>query len=249
MCETDMDMSELRSNTSQSGGTVYFEVSVGLQLGKEEASLNLTLFGYSNLSTLHLQPPVEEEKEEEEQGDNNDGQLKAFYCCLPVPPESRSSNQSHCLLSLSSRTVQNVTAKEEVPWKRTLRGEWQSVLRVLWLALLCVVLLAVITTVTGQIYWKRRSDKKQKRQPVGCSFTAQQLNETETQTDDAIPKAGTVIHPYGPRSWSGLSPIQEVDNHDDVETLLDGNVDNCYSVNLHHRGHPSSSSLTEEQPW
>ncbi|XP_056265788.1 uncharacterized protein LOC130190411 isoform X3 [Pseudoliparis swirei] len=111
--------------------------------------------------------------------------------------------------------------------------EWRCVLRALWLSLICVVMLtAVVTTVLGLIYWRRRSYKNPAVLPLGYAVTGQQLNDGE-DTEISIPK--------------GLSPIQEVDTQDDIETLLDGNVDHCYAANLHHRIHHSTSSLTEEQ--
>ncbi|XP_074520393.1 uncharacterized protein LOC141785786 [Halichoeres trimaculatus] len=238
MCETDMDMLELQSNISSSGLKVYFEVSVELQL-RHEQTLNLTLFGHSNLSSLHLLPPEEQEEE------GNDRQLKAFYCCLPVLPKPRSTTQSRCLLWLSSQTVLNLTAKEGVPWERTVKGEWGCVLRVLWLALLCVVLLAVVTTVIGQIYSKTNSGRSVQGQPVRYSFTGQQLRGAEKHAESITP-TGMTPHLHGSWSRPGLSPIQEVDHQVDRETLLEGNIDSCYTVNLHHRGHPSTS---EEQPW
>ncbi|XP_069386045.1 uncharacterized protein [Paralichthys olivaceus] len=57
----------------------------------------------------------------------------------------------------------------------------------------------------------------------------------------------TVPHFCGSRRWSELSPIKEAQSQEDIETLLDGNVNNCYTANLHHRGHPSISSITEGQ--
>lgn len=106
------------------GVNVYLEVSVELQL-KHEQTLNLTLFGQSNLSSLHLLPPEKQEEEEVEEEVGNDRQLKAFYCCLSVRTQPRSANQSRCLLLLSNQTVSNATAKEEASWERTVKG-WCS---------------------------------------------------------------------------------------------------------------------------
>ncbi|XP_031141877.2 uncharacterized protein LOC116040553 isoform X1 [Sander lucioperca] len=254
MCKTDVNIAELQSNTSSSVVKVHLEVSVELQL-KDAESLSLTLYGSSNHSSLHLHSP-EEEKEEED----DEGQRKAFYCCLPVLPTSGSANQSRCLLWLANQTLLTETAKKKLPWKRTQKGwcqdenarsvcdEWQCVFRVLWLALLCVVMLTIVTTVFGQIYWKRRSCKNPKVHHVGYDITGQQLNDGE-HTEIIIPK-GMILHSYGSRPKSGLTPIQEVDAQDEIETLLDGNVDHCYTANhLHHRIHSSTSSLTEEQAW
>ncbi|XP_044047095.1 uncharacterized protein LOC122873874 [Siniperca chuatsi] len=246
MCETDMDMAELHSNISSSALKVDFEVSVELKL-RDAETLNLTLYGRSNHSSLNLHPP-DEEKEDD------GGKRKAFYCCLPAPPTSESANQSRCLLWLANQTLLTVPAKEKLPWKRPQKDEWRSMFRVLWLALLCVVLLAIVTTVLRQIYRERHLCKKPKVHRVG--YAGQRLKDGEKHMEINIPKSnsinstkGMILHSYGSQPWSGLSPIQEVDTQDEIETLLDGNVDQCHTANLHHRGHPSTSSLTEEQAW
>ncbi|XP_035516404.1 uncharacterized protein LOC118327224 [Morone saxatilis] len=230
ICETDLDMEELHRNISSSALKVHFKVSVELQLRDTETS-NLTLYGYSDHSSLHLHPPEEEEEEEEEKK-GDEGQGKAFYCCLPVPPTPESANQSRCLLWLSNQTVWTATAKEKLPWKRTEKDEWRCVFRVLWLALLCVVLLTIITTVFREIY--RGKCKKPKEQPVGYRFTGQLLNDGGKQNAQIITHKGS-LHCNRSRFWSDLSPIQEVDSQDDIETLMDGNVDHSYTANLHHR--------------
>lgn len=125
MCETDMDMAELHSNSSSSG-IAHFEVSVELQLTDAE-TLNLTLYGRSNQSSLHLHPPEEEEEveeaeEEEKKGDEE--QTKAFYCCFPATPTPQAANQSRCLLWLANQTVLTATAK--LPWKRAQKGWCQD---------------------------------------------------------------------------------------------------------------------------
>ncbi|XP_034714854.1 uncharacterized protein si:dkey-192k22.2 isoform X2 [Etheostoma cragini] len=240
MCKTDLNIAELQSNTSSSVLKVHFEASVELQL-RDAETLNLTLYGSSNHSSLHLHPP-EEEKEEDDKG-----QRKAFYCCLPVVPTSESTNQSRCLLWLANQTLLTETAKKRLPWKRTQKDEWQCGFRWLWLALLCVVMLTIVTSVFGQIYWNRRC-KNPKVHPVGYDIIGKQSNDGE-QTEIIIPK-GMILHSHGSRPKSGLTPIQEVDAQDEIETLLDGNVDHCYTANhLHHRIHPSTSSLTEDQDW
>ncbi|KAM9362780.1 uncharacterized protein ABDE67_010025 [Symphorus nematophorus] len=251
MCETDMDMAELQRNISDSALKVYFEVSVTLQL-KDAETLNLTLYGLSNHSSLNLHPPEEEEEEEEEEKKKDDeGQRKAFYCCLPAPPTSESANQSRCLLWFANQTVLTAIPKEKLPWKRTEKDEWRCMFRVVWLVLLCVVLLTIVTTVLGQVYWGKCSCKKPKVHPVGYNFTDQQLNDGEKHTHIITPR-GMILRSDASRSWSELSAIEEVDSQDDIETLLNGNDDQCYTANLHHRSHPSSSSsssLTEEQGW
>ncbi|XP_070777562.1 uncharacterized protein [Enoplosus armatus] len=238
-------MAELQSNISSSALKVHLEMSVELQL-RDAETLNLTLYGRGNQSSLHLHPPEGEEEEEEEKKKDDEGQKKAFYCCLPAPPTSESANQSRCLLWLANQTVLTATAKETLPWKRPEKDEWRCVFRVLWLALLCLVLLAVVTTVLGQIY--RGRCKKTKVHAAGYDFTGQQLNDGEKHTEIIIPK-GMILHSYVSRPWTGLSTIQEVDTQDHIATLLDGNVDHCFTANLHHRGHPSTSSVTEEQAW
>ncbi|XP_040891495.1 uncharacterized protein LOC121180286 isoform X2 [Toxotes jaculatrix] len=242
MCQTDTDMAKFHHNISFSGRAlnVHLEVSVELQLDDAD-TLNLTLYGHSNYSFLDLHPPEEQGEEEGEKG--GEGQ-KAFYCCLPVLPASESANPSRCLLWFANQTVSIATAKEKLPWKRTQKGEWRCIVRVLWLALLCVVLLTVVTTVLGQIYLKH-SCKKPMVSPVN-SITGQQLHDGEKHTEIITPR-GAVLHFYRSRPWSELSPIQECKSQEDIETLLDGSADHCHAANLHHRGHPSTSSITEEE--
>lgn len=103
---------------------VHLEVSVELQL-RDAETLNITLYGRSNHSSLHLHPP-EEEEEEEKKKEDDEGQRKAFYCCLPVPPTTDSANQSRCLLWLANQTVLTATAKEKLPWKRPQKGRCQD---------------------------------------------------------------------------------------------------------------------------
>ncbi|XP_069553574.1 uncharacterized protein [Brachyistius frenatus] len=204
MCKTDMDIDELHSNISTSALKLHLEVSVELQLSDAE-TLNLTLYGHSNHSSLHLHPP-------EEEGDD-EGPREAFYCCLPLQLASEPTNQSHCLLWLANQTVLTATAKEKLPWKRTQK-------------------------------------EKSKVCPAVYDFTGQQLNDGEKQTDSITPE-GTDLHSYSFQSWSGtgLSPIAEAESQDGLETLLDGNIDHCYTANLHHRVHSFPSSVTEEQAW
>ncbi|XP_037621306.1 uncharacterized protein LOC119485647 [Sebastes umbrosus] len=242
MCETDMDIAELQSNMSSSAIKTHLEVSVKLRLGDTD-TLNLTLYSHNNQSSLYLHQPEEEEEEEKD----DEGQKKAFYCCLPVSRNPRSANQSRCLLWLANQTVLTGTAKEKLPWKRTQKEEWRCVFRVTWLALLCVVMLTIVTVVLGKIYYRERLRRKPNLHSVAYDITGQQLNDGENQTEMTINPKGMILHSYGSRRPSELSPIQEVDNQDDRETLLDGNVDHCYTANLHHRIHPSTSPLTEEQ--
>ncbi|XP_056891262.1 uncharacterized protein LOC130527120 isoform X2 [Takifugu flavidus] len=87
------------------------------------------------------------------------------------------------------------------------KEEWCSAVRVLWLVLLCVVLLVIFTTIIRQIC----VCKKPKICPVGENITGTHLNE--------------------------LSPIHEVPSQDETETLLDGNNEQSFTANLHHRCH------------
>ncbi|XP_039880258.1 uncharacterized protein LOC120728999 isoform X1 [Simochromis diagramma] len=242
MCETDMEMAEVHRNISTSAYESHLEVSAEFHLSNAE-TLNLTLYGRSNHSSLHLYPP-EEEEEEEKGGD--EGQRKAFYCCLPFLPNSESPNQSRCLLWFANQTVWNSTAKEKLPWKRTQKDEWQCALRVVWLALLCLVLLSIVTSVIGKIYKKRRLCRKPKVHPDGFNLITQQLNDGAKETEVSPPEAGTNLHLYGFHTWSGLSPIKEVDSQNDISMLMDGNADHCYTGFLHHRSHPSVSSIKDE---
>nr|XP_046269441.1 uncharacterized protein LOC124072239 [Scatophagus argus] len=241
MCETDMNMTELHSNLS-SDLKVYLEVSVALQL-KDAETVNLTLYGLSNHSSLHFYPPEKESGQDDVDMKDDEGQRKAFYCCLPAPPTSESANKSHCLLWFANQTVLNEAQSQLLSFY-----EWRCVLRVLWLVLLCVVLLAVVTSVIGQVYRERYLRKKPKIHPAGYDFIGQQLNGGEKQVHIVTPK-GMIPRSDGSQYWSELSPIQEADSQDDIETLLDENADQRHTANLHHRSHHSSSSLTEEQAW
>ncbi|XP_027138507.1 uncharacterized protein LOC104927669 isoform X1 [Larimichthys crocea] len=240
MCETDTDMLALLRESTSSALKVQFEVSVELHLPDV---VNLTLYSLNNHGSLHLRPP------EEEDGKTKDGEgprSEAFYCCLPSRLASASANQSRCLLWFSNRTVLTA-AKETLPWKRTMKDEWSCMFRVLWLVLLCVVLLTIVIVVLGQIYWRGYSCRKPKVHPVCYDFSGQQLNDGEKHAD--VIHNGMILPSHGPQSWFELSTIHEVDSQENIETLLDGNVDHCYTANLHHRNHPFTSSCTEEQGW
>ncbi|TMS23214.1 hypothetical protein E3U43_008520 [Larimichthys crocea] len=129
----------------------------------------------------------------------------------------------------------------------TSSDEWSCMFRVLWLVLLCVVLLTIVIVVLGQIYWRGYSCRKPKVHPVCYDFSGQQLNDGEKHAD--VIHNGMILPSHGPQSWFELSTIHEVDSQENIETLLDGNVDHCYTANLHHRNHPFTSSCTEEQGW
>ncbi|XP_034044124.1 uncharacterized protein LOC117526189 isoform X2 [Thalassophryne amazonica] len=233
MCETDQNSTGLHSNISAL--KEHVEVSVRLLL-RRGISFNLTLYGRSNHSDLYLVPSEDEEEEEKREED-------AFYCCLPIPPTSETANHSRCLLWLANQTVLVATGKEKLSWKPTQKGEWRCAFRVLWLVLLCVVLLAVATIVLRHIYCKPRM------QPVSYDFAAQLLKVGEKRAEISNTAKGMIPDSFVYHPRSGLATIQEVVTSDIPETLLHENVDHHCNANLHHRGHPSTSSLTEGQAW
>ncbi|KAF7666232.1 hypothetical protein LDENG_00114490 [Lucifuga dentata] len=248
MCKTDRDMTRFHINNLLSDLKLYLEVSVELQLG-DAHTLNLTLYGLSNHSSLYLHLPEQENEEEEE---DVKGQKEALYCCFTTLPTSESTNHSCCLLWLANQTVLTATAKEKLPWKRTGKDEWRCMFKILWLALVCVVLLTIATTVLGQIYW-RKCCKKPNVCSVSYNFTGQQLNVGEKHTEITTTKE-MMLHTFAPRCWPGLSPIEEDETPDVSDSLLDENVDHQsyditggFNAHLHHHGHPSTSFLTEEQ--
>ncbi|XP_076021573.1 uncharacterized protein LOC143012369 [Genypterus blacodes] len=248
MCKTDMDM--VPHNNSLSDLKGYLEVSVELQL--EAQSLNLTMYGLSKNSSLYFHSPDEEEEEEDERVEDVKRENEASYCCLPLLPTSESTNYSCCLLGLANQTVLNATAKGKLPWKRTERDGWRCMFRILCLVLLCVTLLIVATLVLGQIYWGNRRYKP-RVWPVNYDLTGQQLRVGEKHTEITAPK-GMNACSFGPRYWSALSPIEEVETLDMPDTFLDENVDQpsyeitgAFNAHLYHRNHPSTSSLTEQQ--
>lgn len=104
---------------------VQFKVSVELQLTVGE-TLNLTLYGLNNQSSLHLHPLGEEDEKEERNQTDGEEESETFYCCLPAPPTSESANRSQCLLWLANQTVLTATAKEKLLWKRPQKGWCQD---------------------------------------------------------------------------------------------------------------------------
>ncbi|XP_061586118.1 uncharacterized protein LOC133451170 isoform X1 [Cololabis saira] len=227
MCETDKDMTELYSNVSSSDHNLLLKVSVEFQLNSTEYS-NLTLYGHGNHSSLHLHPPEDEEREmgDDDDDDDDDSQREAFFCCLPLLPAATSSNRSQCLLWLANQTLLTATLKEKLPWKLTDKDEWLCMFRVAWLALLCVVFLAIVTTVIGQIYREKKLCKKPKVRPAVYDINRQLLKDGEKQTN-VVSLKGTTLELYESQAQSELSIIQEVES--DVETVLDGIPDHCYT--------------------
>ncbi|KAM3622855.1 uncharacterized protein V6R79_003975 [Siganus canaliculatus] len=246
-CKTDVDMGELDRNLSFSALRIHFEVSMELHL-RDAETLNVTLYGLGNHSSLHFDSPEEEEEEEDEEDEEHrdkkadEGKKKAFYCCLPSTPISTSANGSRCLLQFANQTDLTATARKELPWKRTQKDEWRCMIRVLWLVLLFVLLLTIVTSVFGQIYGRKHSSRRSKVNFYGYHFTGDKFNDGATHTDVIIPKdlltTEMILDSDTDQSWSVLPPIREVDSQDNIETLLDGNTDQCFSANLHHRNHP-----------
>ncbi|XP_029363702.1 uncharacterized protein LOC115047113 isoform X2 [Echeneis naucrates] len=218
MCQADLDMEELNNiSASATPVDVHLEVAVELQLYEAE-TLNLTLYGFSNHSSLDLHPP--EQLEEEDDNEKGDEGEKALYCCLPAQPSLESASQSRCLLRLANQTVLTATAKEKLPWKRTQRDEWWCIFRVLWLSLLCVVLLTTVTTVLRQIYLERHLCKKSMVPPVHNFKGGDVHTEISPKEKDRHVSSSWI--------WSDLSPIEEESHcQENTETLLDGNVDAC----------------------
>ncbi|XP_077379416.1 uncharacterized protein LOC144020148 [Festucalex cinctus] len=223
MCETQGSVTELHSNNTPSAAKVHIEMSVKLQLG-DANFLKLTLYGHSNSSSLHLQPP--EEKTED------GGPSVATYCCALAPPTSQTSNHIVCLLRLKNYTI--ISAAENKTFRKKQEDEWGGVFRILWLVLLCVILLTLTLTFLRQI--KQSQHRCKKVHLLGYGFTEQQLKDGINDTKISHLK-GRNLHCYEPRpTWSGLSSIEEVVVADDEETVLDGHVDHCYmTANLHHR--------------
>ncbi|XP_029015222.1 uncharacterized protein LOC114860634 isoform X2 [Betta splendens] len=235
VCQTDTDVTALHGNAS-SVLQLHLELSVTLELD-DSGTLNLTLYGRGDRGSLHPHAPEEEDER------RNGSDVESPYCCLPDPPTPGSANRSRCLLRLANRTA--LTAPEKLPWKRAPRGEWLCKYRVIWLALVCVVLLTIVTTVIREVYWQRATGNP--RVPT-VLHTVPGQNDGEKQTE-TTPKVNTGPHTCELQHRPGLTPIPECETQEDIEMLLNGNVDNCYTAKLHHRGHPSTSSLTDEQVW
>ncbi|XP_061586133.1 uncharacterized protein LOC133451170 isoform X3 [Cololabis saira] len=143
-----------------------------------------------------------------------------------VSSSATSSNRSQCLLWLANQTLLTATLKEKLPWKLTDKDEWLCMFRVAWLALLCVVFLAIVTTVIGQIYREKKLCKKPKVRPAVYDINRQLLKDGEKQTN-VVSLKGTTLELYESQAQSELSIIQEVES--DVETVLDGIPDHCYT--------------------
>lgn len=82
-------------------------------------------------------------------------------------------------------------------------------------------------------------------------YMFQLVGEKRTEITTA---KGMILHTFGTRYLSGLSPIEEDETSDVSDALLDENVDHQsyditggFNAHLHHRGHPYASFLTEEQ--
>ncbi|XP_057700491.1 uncharacterized protein LOC130920945 isoform X2 [Corythoichthys intestinalis] len=207
-CEAQGSGTELHSNSSGSA-KIHIEMLLKLQLG-DANFLNLTLYGHTNSSSLQLHP------HEEETDDGGHG--VASYCCHQVSLTSERSNHIVCLVRLSNHTFSTAAVNKNL---RQTQDEWSGMFRILWLVLLCVVLLTLTLALIRQV---KRSGHCKKGHPVDHGVNGQQLK-------------GRNLHSYEPRlTWSGLSPIEEVEVIDDAETVPEGHVDYSYvTANLHHR--------------
>ncbi|XP_056136176.1 uncharacterized protein LOC130112726 [Lampris incognitus] len=259
-CETDVDMMDLNNDSLLPGLKVTTEVSVVVHVGGEGSSLHLKLYGQVPHSSLHIHPPGERAEEEDHEEDQVQ---RDFYCCLPVPPTPETTNHSRCLLRLSNETLFTSTERATPPLRLESKGEWWCVFRVLWLALLCVVLLIVITAVLGQVYRQRRGGIKKPEVFQVRGYRASPPSNGSGPSFGGHPgeMCTEMIKPKGKargflESHCGLAlfPIEEVELSDLSDTVLDGetgchscDVTGDYNPKLHHRGHPSSSSCTEEQ--
>lgn len=77
---------------------LYVQVSLELRLRDAEA-LNVTLWGLSNHSSLHLHPPEGAEEQRWEVKEAG-GETGAFYCCYPG-----ATSKGLCLLRLFNQTA------------------------------------------------------------------------------------------------------------------------------------------------
>ncbi|XP_038128773.1 uncharacterized protein LOC119775001 [Cyprinodon tularosa] len=200
MCETDKNMDVFYNNIS-SALIVLLEVSVSFQLNDTE-TINVTLYGQSNQSDLYLNPP----EEGKDQMDNGAAQGEAFYCCLPFIATSNSANRSRCLLWLANQTVLTRNETEALPWKRADKGVWCRY-RVTWMVLMCVVFLIVVIALIQKIYVGKRSHKKPLVDPIVNHYTNQQLK-------------GKAYRVKRLQSFSGLSPIPEIESQESPSSLL-----------------------------
>lgn len=232
VCEGEVNMTKFELNSSSSAQSDYLEVWLDLHLNNTE-SMNLTLFGRYNPSTLQLH--LSDDEGDGDGGEDDEGPREVSLYCLP---SLDTANPIHCLLWLSRQTLAG--AKAGLPWKRTTNDEWRCVLKVLWLTLLCAVLLLVVA-VLGEILWRKHTSDKPKIHPVISTFTEQHFNNKEIYCEINTPE---VIHLHPKLHFqSVLYPIEEVDTPDETETetLLDGNIDNGCNGHLHHRSASSTS--------
>nr|XP_057936891.1 uncharacterized protein LOC131135073 isoform X2 [Doryrhamphus excisus] len=112
MCETQGNVAQLQRNNSHSA--IFIEMSVELQLG-DTKFLNLTLYGHSNTTELHLHSPEDDELERRD----GEGHRVASYCCPPVPTTSAMSSHITCFLRLSNHTISITRAKETFPEEKS----------------------------------------------------------------------------------------------------------------------------------
>ncbi|CAL8351217.1 unnamed protein product [Boreogadus saida] len=163
-----------------------------------------------------------------------DDRQKAFYCCRPPPPAPQPANRSRCLIQLANGSSLSKAGKQALPWEQTgKKDEWGSVFRALWMALVGLLLLLVLTSLLAKVYRKRG---KSKGGPLCGLYKESRLNGSCPLVD---PPSGIVLSTLGLPRWTVLP-----------DTLLSGPVDDhdqsgSFTAHLHHRGHPSLSSISE----
>ncbi|CAL8333185.1 unnamed protein product [Lota lota] len=235
MCETDVEEASSRGSGFMSDSLKGLEVWMVVQL-EETVHLNVVLYDQRNTTTVYLHPPAEPDEEA-------DDRQKAFYCCLPPPPVPQPANRSRCLIQLANRRALSEAVKQALPPELTGKtDEWGSVFRALWMALVGVLLLLVLTSLLAKVYRKRG---KSKGGPLCGTYKESRLNGSCPLVDTS---SGIVLSTLGLPHRTVLTPIQE----DESPTWEAGNVDGhdpsgSFTAHLHHRGHPSLSSISEEQ--
>ncbi|XP_056441779.1 uncharacterized protein LOC130379152 isoform X1 [Gadus chalcogrammus] len=225
MCETDMEEAYFSGSSSMSDSPKDLEVWMVVQL-EEPVHLNLVLHDQRNTTSSYLHPAAEPEEEA-------DDRQQAFYCCRPPPPVPQLANRSRCLIQLANGSSLSKAGKQALPWELTgKKDEWGSVFRALWMALVGLLLLLVLTSLLAKVYRKRG---KSKGGPLCGLYKESRLNGSCPLVDTP---SGIVLSTLGLTRWTV------------PDTLLSGPVDGhdpsgSFTAHLHHRGHPSLSSISE----